>query len=299
MLARTLQYGSVQFQPFSVHYSLPRRHKRKRTLTHSKHTRILSGSCKNQQAPVYGCSWSCGDGGARWVLSASYDETLKLWDASSGTCLRSMLGHTRWVRCCHWSNAHGGKHWLISGSRDKQLRLWELTLDDLHDTSILRTHSNAPSLQDACSISSCSESVENSGEDGLIKPIDLSSRVDKLQRSAAPPQAHHKASLTPSAAKADNRGADGGDADCACDVPLVSMYDADKVESDEQGAAVATKGVETQGSNQDIDECDLESHQIQRLKAQNEILTNENESLKSENEALFLRNMTHCEGLER
>ncbi len=189
-------------------------------------------------------------------------------------------------------------------------------MDDLHDTSILRTHSNVPSLQDACSISSCSEFVENSGEDGLIKPI--VSRVDKLQRSAAPPQAHDEASLTeqrvddasltpsalvlsltPSAAKADNRGGDGGDAECASDVPLVSMYDADKVESDEQGAAVGRKGVETQGFNQGINECNLESHQIERLKTQNEILMKENERLKRENEALFLRNMTHCEGLER
>jgi hypothetical protein len=186
-------------------------------------------------------------------------------------------------------------------------------LDDLHDPTILRTRSNAPSLQDACSISSCSESVENNGEDGLIKAIE--SRVHKLQRSAAPPQADDEASLTrsalvlsltPSAAKADNRGGDGGDGmlSCASDVPLVSMYDADKVESDEHGAAVGRKGgqgVETQGLNQDKNEneYDLESHQIERLKTQNEILMKENERLKRENEALFLRNMTHCEGLER
>ena len=176
-------------------------------------------------------------------------------------------------------------------------------MDDLHDTSLLRTHSNAPSLQDACSISSCSESVENSGEDGLIKAIE--SRVHKLQRSAAPPQADDEASLTRSAVKADTRGGDGGgDVECASDVPLVSMYDADKVESDEHGAAVGRKGgqgVETQGLNQDKNEneYDLESHQIERLKTQNEILMKENERLKRENEALFLRNMTHCEGLER
>ena len=87
------------------------------------------------------------------------------------------------------------------------------------------------------------------------------SRVDKLQRSAAPPKAHDEASLTPSAlvlsltpsaAKADNRGGDAGDGigsthgmlSCASDVPLVSMYDADKVESDEQGSALGRKGVE-------------------------------------------------------
>jgi hypothetical protein len=46
-------------------------------------------------------------------------------------------------------------------------------------------------------------------------------------------------------------------------------------------------------------EYDLESHQIERLKTQNEILMKENERFKRENEALFLRNTTHCEGLER
>jgi len=68
--------------------------------------------------------------GARWVVSGSYDESVRVWDVVSGACCAHLTGHSRWVRCCRWSQVDGGKRWIISGSRDKTLRLWELAWND-------------------------------------------------------------------------------------------------------------------------------------------------------------------------
>ena len=49
---------------------------------------------------VSGCAWS-PDG--RRVLSASGDQSLKIWDAVSGDCLLTLAGHPSYVEGCAWS----------------------------------------------------------------------------------------------------------------------------------------------------------------------------------------------------
>ena len=60
----------------------------------------------------------------RHVISGSYDNTLRLWDVTSGQCLRTFEGHTESVLSCHFSP--DGRH-VISGSSDNTLRLWDVT----------------------------------------------------------------------------------------------------------------------------------------------------------------------------
>jgi COMPASS component SWD3 len=38
-----------------------------------------------------------------YLASASDDTTLRLWDVRSGTCLRTLLGHTNYVFCCNFN----------------------------------------------------------------------------------------------------------------------------------------------------------------------------------------------------
>ncbi|XP_050714012.1 F-box/WD repeat-containing protein 7-like [Eriocheir sinensis] len=59
------------------------------------------------------------------IVSGSDDNTLKVWDATSGKCIRTLThilyGHTSTVRCLH---LHGNK--VVSGSRDATLRVWDV-----------------------------------------------------------------------------------------------------------------------------------------------------------------------------
>ncbi|MEW5302460.1 MAG: hypothetical protein WDW38_002381 [Sanguina aurantia] len=48
---------------------------------------------------------------------------VKLWDAETGKCLRTLQGHTNYVFCCTFS-PHGNL--LASGSFDETLRLWDV-----------------------------------------------------------------------------------------------------------------------------------------------------------------------------
>lgn len=67
----------------------------------------------------------------RFVLSASRDGTLRLWDAGSGKRLATLKGHQGGVTCVALS-ADGRR--ALSGSQDRTLRLW-----DLQEKKLLRT----------------------------------------------------------------------------------------------------------------------------------------------------------------
>ncbi|MFP4192388.1 MAG: protein kinase domain-containing protein, partial [Candidatus Hydrogenedentota bacterium] len=60
----------------------------------------------------------------RWALSGSWDNTLRLWDVSTGNYVRVFKGHTDGVTSVCLS-ADG--RWALSGSGDKTLRLWDVS----------------------------------------------------------------------------------------------------------------------------------------------------------------------------
>ncbi|OZY87545.1 hypothetical protein CBP51_11410 [Cellvibrio mixtus] len=59
----------------------------------------------------------------RYLVSGSGDASLRLWELSSGECVREFIGHSSGVTSCALS-ADG--RYLVSGSGDKSLRLWNL-----------------------------------------------------------------------------------------------------------------------------------------------------------------------------
>ena len=59
----------------------------------------------------------------RRVLSASWDQTLKVWDLQTGECLRSLDGHTG---CVQAVVVHPDGLRALSASDDKTLKMWDL-----------------------------------------------------------------------------------------------------------------------------------------------------------------------------
>ena len=60
---------------------------------------------------------------ARRAVSGSEDQTLRVWDLETGTCLRTLKGHTAGVRSV--SVTPEGRR-MVSGSRDRTVRVWDL-----------------------------------------------------------------------------------------------------------------------------------------------------------------------------
>jgi WD40 repeat protein len=56
------------------------------------------------------------------LASASYDKTVKIWDASSGECLQTLEGHSDWVLSVAFSPDSAR---LASASRDKTVKIWD------------------------------------------------------------------------------------------------------------------------------------------------------------------------------
>jgi small GTP-binding protein len=64
----------------------------------------------------------------RWLASGSDDNTIKLWDATSGDLLRSFEGHQGSVQCAIFSP---DGRWLASGSDDNTIKLWDAKSGEL------------------------------------------------------------------------------------------------------------------------------------------------------------------------
>ena len=56
------------------------------------------------------------------IVSGSTDRSLKVWNADTGECVHTLYGHTSTVRCMHLHN-----NLVVSGSRDATLRMWDIS----------------------------------------------------------------------------------------------------------------------------------------------------------------------------
>jgi platelet-activating factor acetylhydrolase IB subunit alpha len=71
------------------------------------------------------------------LVSASRDQTLKLWDVTTGYCLKTLKAHTDWVRSVTPS-ADG--RWLLSAGNDQIPRLWDANTGEVKITFLGHEH---------------------------------------------------------------------------------------------------------------------------------------------------------------
>ena len=57
------------------------------------------------------------------MASSGDDQTVKLWDIHTGQCLKTLRGHTSWVRSLTFSPDNSI---LASGSEDETIKLWDI-----------------------------------------------------------------------------------------------------------------------------------------------------------------------------
>ena len=59
----------------------------------------------------------------QWIVTGSWDQTAKLWEAASGREVRKFEGHTAPIWCVAFSP---DGQWIVTGSWDQTARLWEV-----------------------------------------------------------------------------------------------------------------------------------------------------------------------------
>ncbi|KAF3939968.1 Beta-TrCP [Dactylella cylindrospora] len=75
--------------------------------------------------------------GADFLVSASRDKTLKVWDVSTGYAVKTIQGHSDWVRCVEPSL--DGK-WMVSAGNDQTARIWDTSTNEHKATLMGHTH---------------------------------------------------------------------------------------------------------------------------------------------------------------
>ena len=58
-----------------------------------------------------------------FIISASRDKTLKMWEIATGYCIRTYTGHTEWVRNI---SMHYEGSYFASASNDETIAVWAL-----------------------------------------------------------------------------------------------------------------------------------------------------------------------------
>lgn len=71
------------------------------------------------------------------LVSASRDKTLRIWDVTTGYCVKTLRGHADWVRdvCASFDG-----RWLLSASTDQTARLWDATSGEAKATFLDHEH---------------------------------------------------------------------------------------------------------------------------------------------------------------
>jgi WD40 repeat protein len=134
-------------------------------LAHPALRHILSG----HSSPVDGCAIT-PDGAT--IVSASWDDTLKVWDAASGDERLTLTGHSDSVDDCAIS-ADGSI--IVSASSDKTLKVWAARTGD--ELMTLAGHTD---IVEGCAISADGATVVSASRDETLKVWDARTGAERF-----------------------------------------------------------------------------------------------------------------------
>lgn len=112
---------------------------------------------------------------ARYILTASDDKTVVIWEVESGQPLRTYSGHTSYVFCLAVS---GSGNLLVTGSYDESVKVWDLK--NAKCTRTISAHSDPVSAVDFNRDGSL---IVSSSYDGLWSAINRQASASPAERA--------------------------------------------------------------------------------------------------------------------
>lgn len=100
-----------------------------------------------------------------YLVSSSFDNFIKVWEVSTGRCVRTLRGHSSAVKCLALSMASPV---LVSGSYDRTLKVW-----DVKTSEVLATYAFHDDKIQAAAIVEGGQRVVAAGDDKALKGVDL------------------------------------------------------------------------------------------------------------------------------
>ena len=102
------------------------------------------------------------------LASCGEDQTVRLWDIDTGQCLKTLQGHTNWVRAVAFSP---NESLLASCGEDQTVRLWDVGNPSAgYCLKILRGHANRVRW---VTFAPDGSTLASSSDDGTIKLWDI------------------------------------------------------------------------------------------------------------------------------